>query len=588
MFNGCYLYFSTSQKEYSTSYLESIRESLPSLILNEDKSLSAVIILDKTNKVRVINISDFSEKYPEKELKDLIHENETEAGSRVFLEEDNVVLDWLASLGQNLITKNQQRLDQLAWLIEDGSMCTSISVIGGNFYISANEFSDKSRTGDTERALLVHIRLVMEYFRDIAAKDMREDEKERKRDELMRLICASQINVSSFGRMSVPEKTLKDTVSSQILFERKLPDTKLNEESRESVNRHLAMGFGLEIYRRVRKIENAIAKANGGDFSEISKEQLNAFKTFSHNEGDHTKSNILFKEPTNGVHAEMQILSQIIIMIEAKEKLPKEIYIAISKRCCLDCHVMLEAANEILREKEIPVAIKYEGSHDASFSDNWISPIIFNEGKKSGDPKLRSSKQLKTEEKRLSYYIGERYSEKKPDYLPSAGPYNQRHPSSGSEYSLDGQEKFSTYQSQLIGDLQAFQRRGQSGTRTEAMLSLGIQLCEIKAFSDLFTVKLTDDSTSSESKRRFYTIIAEMEYTNSGSPQELPESQKRFILEFLNDKNFSNQEISEFFASVKLPEVTKGSSPACTRPVSPSGDPPHSSASSSSSSKPRF
>jgi hypothetical protein len=444
-----------------------------------------------------------------------------------------------------MFSKDQHRLDELAWLIEDGSMCSSISVIDNKFYIAANEFS----TGTEERnknKQLDFICKIMGYFRDISTQNLDEITVARKRDELIQLICRSQIGVATFGRMNIPEKILEDVIKSSVLLSKKLPET--DNVTKDESSSHLAMGFGLDTYRRIRKIENAIDRARKNDFTAITEEQLKAFQSFKHSKNK--DSDILFYQPSGGstgmrVHAEMHILNQIVNMVEGGEIYgQKEIYVGISKRCCLNCHHMIEAANEILQEHN--VVIKVEGSHDIDYSTNWMPPRDFSSGINSIND--RAAKKQKAEET-LGYRIGKNYALRIAQAKESAD-IAMRHDRSDSEHSLNAIEKIQLYRTHLEEDLKAFKRRGNSDSETAKMLELGISLCETDPFKDLFEVLQTEDKKPVI--RSFLAMLSEInQKMNPGREISTEE-----LLKFLKDPDLSNREISQYFNDISLEDLT--------------------------------
>jgi len=261
-----------------------------------------------------------------------------------------------------------RRLDELAWLLEGSSMCTAIAAIGNRFYISANEFSTRTRDREHNRQLDLMCQ-IMTYFKQLAGSEIADSGKPAIRDELMKEIIRFQISTSSFGRISISDNILDAVISSEVLHKGQLP-----QGLAETDLAHMALGYGIMINKRMRKIENSIEKALNSDFTDITKNQLEAFANFTHDDNDKVNSNILFFERESGVHAELQILSQLIgIIAENEDTAPKEVYIGISKRCCLNCDCMLKAANDVLASKGIEV--KYEGTHGASFAANWIRPL---------------------------------------------------------------------------------------------------------------------------------------------------------------------------------------------------------------------
>jgi len=437
----------------------------------------------------------------------------------------------------------QHRLDQLSWLIEGSSMCTSSAVVKNNFYIAANEFSASTRSRENNQQL-DFICKVMEYFSETANKLLSEEDIEKRRDELMVLICLNQINTATFGRIVVPEDVLQTVVCSKILLTEELPKNVVLPKEKDTA--YFALAFGLNIYRRIRKIENSIKGAKSGDFSEINREQLEAFKNFKHTEKK--KSNILFVEPSKGVHAEMQILSKIIEGVEKGEITPpQEIYIGISKRCCLNCHYMLDAANETLKDRGLK--IKFEGSHDADFSSGWIPPNFFLKGIKSVKKRKGKGKSAfvhEEDEDTLAFKIGRKYAEEI-QTAKSSKSYEQRHSRSSSEYSQTAAEQLAVFESKIEADLKVYKQRGDINSEAAKMLTLGIDLCKTEQFRQLFDLfEISDEIEEVVTKRLFSAILTEL---NKGRQEENRVS-NNFLLGFLTNPSFSGEKIAASFSKI--------------------------------------
>ena len=86
-----------------------------------------------------------------------------------------------------------RRMDELAWLLENASMCTAVSIINGRFYISANEFFDRTEARERNQQLDI-VCGIMEYFKKVAVEQPFNSETRKQTcDELMRSILKNQI-----------------------------------------------------------------------------------------------------------------------------------------------------------------------------------------------------------------------------------------------------------------------------------------------------------------------------------------------------------------------------------------------------------
>jgi len=440
-----------------------------------------------------------------------------------------------------------RRLDELAWLLEGSSMCTAIAAIGNRFYISANEFSTRTRDREHNRQLDLMCQ-IMTYFKQLAGSEIADSGKPAIRDELMKEIIRFQISTSSFGRISISDNILDAVISSEVLHKGQLP-----QGLAETDLAHMALGYGIMINKRMRKIENSIEKALNSDFTDITKNQLEAFANFTHDDNDKVNSNILFFERESGVHAELQILSQLIgIIAENEDTAPKEVYIGISKRCCLNCDCMLKAANDVLASKGIEV--KYEGTHGASFAANWIRPLGFSGGStstKSVRTGVTSASSVKEAPSimPLQAQIFQKYRELLEAAMQAEGAYSQRHALSSSDYSSNPEERAGAYKEQLESDLEAFERRGAGSSDLAKMLELGLDLCKIDEFNDLFDEKiLSTIKSSDEARKRFNDVLSKLNVIQA--QEQKPAASKETLLEFLKDPHFSNTQIAGLFSQL--------------------------------------
>lgn len=470
-----------------------------------------------------------------------------------------------------LITKTKEklptrmrRMDELAWLLENTSMCTAVSVIDGKFYIAANEFFDHTETKDLNKQLTM-ICNIMEYFKLIATDVSFVGEKrQEQRDELIRSILQNQMSIASLGRIAIPEKIITSIVCSDVLKAQQLPDTS-DKELNQYINKrkgpsYQALGYGIEIYKRFLKIEKAIQLANSSNYCKITKEQLNAFKTFNHDDANRPDSNVLFlaKDDDKHVHAEAQVLDRIVDLIEIKKMNPGEIYIGISKRCCKNCHCLLDAANDALNGTGH--VIKFEGAHDAEFTTNWGKPPMLQQVELDSIGKTRSrTKELPKEDLSLKKKINNIYQEKVRNFETSQlsqEPYNKRHTPSTSEATSD--TTFEQYKETLQQDLA-------NAKDDVKALKIGIILCDIAAFRELFdqTSQSLKDSLDPEA------TLTNIMLQHNDKMTETDGITREDLLAFLRNNKFCPPRISSFFMEQTQPlETLKSSSPAFSTPES--------------------
>ena len=484
---------------------------------------------------------------------------------------------------------SQRRLDELAWLLEGTSMCAALSVIDSNFYIAINDFFKKTKNR-AENQQLEYICDVMEYFRDIANNAnnannamLTREQEIFQRDQLMQTICKCQINVGTFGRTRVPDAVLSSVVCTQVLQGNLVDSFSSTKEARKFLKdnkkyAHLSFAYGLDIFNRIKKIEGFIKTASkevNPDFSKITQEELSvlehlsAFKKFRYFDDDKNNSNLLFFEEEKGVHAELQVLTRIIrAIVEAQIIAPytttdrsqtqppiREIYIGISKRCCLDCHIMLNAANQILAE--FGILIKFEGAHDDEVK-GWMRPsaikipisnTISQTKRQSAPPwydQLYTRISIAYDESRKRYNQGDSQG-----YEDTSIGYDTRRPASESEYSLSQISKIDLYERQLQENKESFLR---FNVEFPQMLSLSIDLLHVDSFRDLFDQVSFYNYDHDAVLDRFLAIWDELNENRSEKVD------KETLLKFLKNTTFSTGEISLFFQNINVERFTYKSS----------------------------
>lgn len=339
---------------------------------------------------------------------------------------------------------------------------------------------------------------------------------------------------------------------------------------------YMAVAFATIIFNRVRKIENAIINSGqhltqtrpASMFSsmmslvtrninekenKITSGQLQAFRELTFNNafiksGIPLCSNILLLEKEQGVHAELQILSEILKLKEGKQLFQGDIYVGVSKRCCLECHRMLEATNTVLSTKGI--TIKFGGAHDASFSSGWVKPSIFAQNHDEDVSKIWAEYQrLRREDGRQAVNKIEkkrkRDNKRKDDVAEEPVQYEQGHSMSNSDFSFDSEERFRRYREELERDLEIFMLRGQEGSDAASMMGLGLKLCEIPAFQYLFD---EDEEVGSERvvQIKLVTMIAQLSERNEQEQIELDR-----LLSLLQNPHFMDDGIVKFFSGIR-------------------------------------
>ena len=288
---------------------------------------------------------------------------------------------------------------------------------------------------------------------------------------------------------------------------------------------------------------------NSKNFSKINERQLNAFKTFNHSDQARLHSNILFleKDGNKSVHAEAQILDQIVNFIDQKIELsPKETYIGISKRCCRNCNCLLEATNEVLALEGSDYVIKFEGTHNAEFEAKWGRPPMLKQADLASISKTRGQTRDQTATKVLSLKekINKRYTEKLTEIEQlSQGSYDQRHTPSSSEATSEINKE--RYKESLEEDLNALLRRELESSPQADLLRLGIRLCGVNEFTDFFDETLM--FTQSLDKEVIIDSIL-IAYNKKNTDNVIS---KEILLQFLNNPKFCPEAICNYFFDKK-------------------------------------
>jgi len=308
-----------------------------------------------------------------------------------------------------------RRLDSLARLLEGVSTCAAVSFFRGRFYIATNEIQKQKKKKHAEKEKAT-IEKAMQYFSSIATygeKDMLE------REKVFRGLCNPEIfivDIKAARRIYLGpndiQKVVGDVYNEVVLDE-------INKKYGRSPAYSLVLRKCRGIHEDFKKLEASIIdafnsfKIGRGEeeklqedmLSHISVDQLQAFRK--------GKEGYIFLEEDKNNHAEMQILFHFIAEREkAKERgefiKEGDIYIGLSKLCCLSCHCMLRVINEEYLQGSGVILVR--GWHDKDYSVR-ISSEIFK--------KLGLGKLLPTYNSHLEK--GEKEAEKQKNYREAQG-----------------------------------------------------------------------------------------------------------------------------------------------------------------------
>jgi len=417
----------------------------------------------------------------------------------------------------------ERRLDSLARILEGTSNCTAVTCINGQFYITANEFTDKSQPKNNVQFQFVAE--VMEYFKNISTQGAKDD---KRRFELLTDMCIKRLSNSTHGMVKAPDEVVKTITS---LIEKNIEPTKEAFKKAEIPeiefpDAYFVYGLLHLINRDFKKIEHGILKAVvDNDFSKITKEQIIAFQSFSH-------KNILLEEPLP-VHAELQLLSKVMQL-----GVNKSLHIGISKLCCFHCHYMLETANEILKNNGSELNLSFRGAHDASFEQNWNPPKIFGDGYKYSIGKTRKKTELEPEKQNIFFKIGYYSAEKFKILEPISASYRMNASLSSSDFSIEPEVILNQHIERIKKDIECLKKLNLIDSEQGKTLNTALFLCDLKSYKDLYQDFIEEDRKAIV--RNFFEIFYEASQLKFVNSQE-------DLLKFLKDPVFSNDYVRNYF-----------------------------------------
>lgn len=422
---------------------------------------------------------------------------------------------------------SERRLDTLAEILECDSMCVAVACIDSKFVISANEFHTGTQNGRGHHGAIIKI---MEYFQNLANGNSLDV---TARDRLLKGIYERRFSHKDFSKNKAKENELEFVlrfINSEALnlgvFKGQKKDFNNNHEIRSKAS--IAYTEMLHIYNDIRKLEDSTIHASkypDAQNLEISTEHFAAFKGFhqdqiiktesrKNNQATSTKN-----EPIYSTHAEMQLLNYLI-----ENNIEKPVYLGISKKCCVDCHCMLDAANAVLTEQDYALSIEHAQDHDGDFGDKWFFPDQFYNNKETNS---------------LYFLIKTRYQEQIEDFRKyrTNPKYYQHKDDSESEPSQDPTAKQKNYKQLLEDKLFLFKDMvefDQNLLVHKEFADLGLHLNTQGLFEDFF------DLSQFSSEKEIGTVADD--FINRITREE--------------DKTVELKKLKKFLSSPYFPEVT--------------------------------
>lgn len=468
----------------------------------------------------------------------------------------------------------ERRLDSFAAILAGQSICVAIALINGQFYATANELYSNSK--ENNRTISA-IEEVASYFENLA------NGKQGDREKVFRTICSYKrltLLVQRGGFVITEE--LSEDVAQSVLNHQTDQRTLYNAmyQNRPAAAFGLAYGEYIELYTDFKKLEDTIkqvreqlslsSSSSDSDSNPLSSSSSSS-SSLEKTEEKFSKSqlralskgiSILMDEPEKDVHAEMQLLSYIVKEVvgnlgppnksEQTAIEPTEIYIGISKLCCLSCQKMLDAANDIFKEEKIPIKLKNRGHHDLYFS-KWECPKIFangynNKGKKPPDSKLIA---------KIAYKIGKLGNTKIEEALKD--PVKRSKIQMGTDISESDTESVAdSSRITKLNELRKHKRFLESFLSGEPALggvikkiSAAIQLYDSDTFNSLWNQEISWNETSIRNRHlKFVSILGYYRGKAESNSAEIE------LLAILKDPELVGENISSYYKDFTPPSLT--------------------------------
>jgi OTT_1508-like deaminase len=501
----------------------------------------------------------------------------------------------------NLVDQPQRRLDALASLLAAQSICTSVAFINGRFHVTANELHKGS--ADTNQNITA-IEDIYQYFQNLAqGKQVTQDERE---EVFKNIICSTKRITSLTQKMVIPEDLCEEAAVNIINHaapEQQISLYKAMYDKRPTAGAYgLAYGEYVELYTNLKKFETSIKKAlppSPLSFSSNSSNSSSSSSSSSSISGSSSSSSsssssgslptqeqevkalspeklaglkknvhILKNEPNQDVHAELQMLSHIMTNVVAdiikqqednkkskqdkKQSAPTkitEIYIGISKLCCLNCRCMLNAANEVFQNQGIPVHINFQGHHDLNFG-RWNCPEIFSNGFKTGFIDTAGADRFS----KISYEIGKIGKKKidqlerlpKPSGVNMGGSGSQSDTESVSDMPrTDKLAELKNHKSFLESFIT--QKKQPQVNSILGKISVAIQLHDLPEFKSLLLSDL-DETVDFEFDEE-ETLLSIL---GSYNDKNQPKIDLNYLLEILKNSKLVGEKVAQNFTTLEL------------------------------------
>ena len=498
------------------------------------------------------------------------------------------------------VTRNKRRLDSFARLLAAYSECIAVAVLNGKFYITANELdADKKTSSEGYQS----IKKIMDYFVKIAnGVTVSKQEREQAFKDICLTKRFSLINKKAPGFYITPEvvnKTVKlffnKTPIHRLTFEQEFNhlDSEKEKQGHSSLRRYARVagsiyGHCSELYRDFLKIEHALKKGRApkekpGHVDEVSddegkesaeqesltNEELAAVQSGNYDislrepaqqtdkknkgkkksvaeDGEDEKESDEVKKST--VHAEVQLLSEIISLIQNKQLPPPEnettIYIGISKLCCHYCRIMIAEANAALKKEGHSFKIEVRGHSDLVFGSR--SPQRFALGYLAAEREEFVKDDAKMPDP-LSFNIG--FNSKKGIFAfdnKDKAVQGKGLPAGGSDSETAdsvGINKRQMLQQELANALQVIKKWG---NKNPEPLELAIKLHDLKRFEIFYESFEADEIEDHDIRPRVMAILGLLN-KKLERDEQINES---VLINLLSDVDYVGDEFSKKFGNI--------------------------------------
>lgn len=436
--------------------------------------------------------------------------------------------------------QQDRRMDALARIcVSPSTTCVAVCCIGKEFYITANSLyssdsedqsKDKGTKGKGRGKFEALVKNLWEHFYGIG--DHTDIQKTEKHYYVFQQICSYERVKDERGVESGKHtKEIHDAAIEWSLAHRDLLPAISVLKKRHGHNMGdvgYAYGFVMDLHTDLQKIEDSLKDIypEGDDDIKFTPDNFKKLPT------------IVTEEDQGGVHAEVQMLSKIIKMIRQKDSSIKNnstIYVGISRNCCLECHYMLEAAKEILKEQPFWIALDFRGSHDIPQKSKWKYPKLFQEI---------------SDEEDIAYKIKILTNEKITQAIETASKHSinvsMGAAGSDSEPEENAQQKltlFLEWLDTLEKNIRLFDGET-SILEVRSFITLGKELQNLKAFTELF--QHSKPAKIEQAERTFESIVNEYDKNN----QHVLDRNRLFA--FIKKPWFSGS-IANYFANLLEP-----------------------------------